>query len=157
MIDLKERTRDDLYLVAKHRNELNRALRELPRDTERHVRKSAQAQLREADIHLSRAIARALSAGWPRDALTSVGLPVDLAVIRATRAFMVSIAAAAIVLEVGCAIVPFWWAVGMAGVAYVVLRELERRADKPLFARYTELVGQLRQQQPWWERTRGSG
>ncbi|MFV8279772.1 hypothetical protein ACNQPY_26240 [Mycobacteroides abscessus] len=155
MIDRKERTRAELYLVADHRNKMNKALRELPADAETPVRKAAAADLREADLHLNRAIVRAISAGWSPDSLRSTGLRVDAAVARSAGGFICAIIAALTVLVLGCYLVPFWWAVGMAAAAYGVCLVVELRADRQVFTRYTTLVDHLRQERPWWERTRG--
>lgn len=155
MIDRKERTRDELVLVAKHRNKMNKALCELPADAETPIRKAAAAELREADLHLNRAIVRAISAGWPPDSLRSTGLRVGTAVARSAGGITAAIIAATAVLVLGCYLVPFWWAVAMAATAYGVCLVVELRADRQVFTRYTALVEQLRQEQPWWERTRG--
>ncbi|MFA4085276.1 hypothetical protein ONA92_26640 [Mycobacteroides salmoniphilum] len=156
MIDRKERARDELCLVAEYRNKMNQALRELPADAATAVRKTAAANLREADLHLSRAIVRAISAGWPPNSLRSTGLRVDAAVARSAVGFIAAIIAAVTVLVLGCYLVPFGWAVGMAATAYGVCWVVELQADRQVFTRYTTLVEQLRQARPWWERARGS-
>lgn len=155
MMDRKERALAELYLVSEHRNKISNAQRELPADAEPSARKAAAAELREADLHLSRAIVRAISAGWSPNSLRSTGLRVDAAVARSAGGFIAAIIAALTVLVLGCYLVPFWWDLGMAATAYGVCLVVELRADRQVLTRYTTLVDQLRQQRPWWERTRG--
>lgn len=154
MTYLKERTQRDLYLVAKHRDELHRALTELPADAARSDIKAARAAVREADVHLSRAIGRAITAGWPPDTLQGVGLPVWSSVARMARGLLVSIAAGAVVFAIGVITLPFLWAIVLAVIAYAMNLWLEYRADRPVLARYLELVARLRQQSPGCERRR---
>ncbi|SLI00796.1 Uncharacterised protein [Mycobacteroides abscessus subsp. abscessus] len=150
MTNLKERTQRDLYLVAKHRDELHKTLRELPAGTARVDIKTARAAVHEADAHLSRAIGRAILAGWPPNQLRGVGLPVHSALARMARGFAVSLLAGVVVLAIGALILPSWWvALILAVIAYAANMWLEYRADRPVFTRYTELIMRLRQQQPW--------
>lgn len=150
MTYLKERAQRDLYLVAKHRDQLHKTLRALPADTAKADVKAARAAVREADAHLSRAIARAILAGWPSDQLRGVGLPVHSAVARMARGLVVSLIAGVVVLAIGALILPSWWvALILAVIAYATNMWLEYRADRPVFNRYTELIVRLRQQQPW--------
>lgn len=149
MTCLKERTQRDLYLVAKHRDELRKTLRELPAAATRVEVKAARDAVREADAHLSRAIGRAIHAGWPSDQLRGVGLPVDSAIALMARGIVVSIAAGTVVFAIGVITLPAVWAVVLAVIAYAVNLWLEYRADRPVMARYNELVTRLRQQHPW--------
>lgn len=155
MTYLKERTQRDLYLVAKHHDELRRALRELPTGTARTDIKAARQAAHEANMHLTRAIGRAITAGWPPEELRQMGLPVDTALMRAARGPLVSIVAAVIVLTISCYFLPFLWAAAMAAITCGANLWFEHRADKPVLARYNELVARLRQQHPWWFEHRG--